>query len=54
MFELEAPSIVYDLRNHNGQKMKSDLFRSHVKEFIDEDVGKAVDDGRHSTVVHVA
>ena len=51
MFGLEQPSIVYDLTSH--QKTKIDQVWSHAKKFIEEDVGTAVDDHRHSTVVHV-
>lgn len=53
MFDLEEPSLIYDLRNHYGQKTKFDEFWSCAKDFI-EDVGSAVDDCRHSTVVHMA
>ena len=56
MFDLEEPSLIYDLRNHYGQKTKFDEFWSCAKDFI-EDVGSAVDDRsrrRHSTVVHMA
>ena len=54
MFELEEPSIEYDLRNHYCHKRTFDQFWSHAKKFIEEDVGTAVDDRRHLTVVHVA
>ena len=45
---------MYDLRHHYFQKTTFDQFWSYAKEFIEEDVGTAVDDCRHSTVVHVA
>ena len=54
MFDLEEPSLIYDLKDHYGQKTKFDEFWSCAKDFIEEDVGSAVDDGRHSTVVHMA
>ena len=54
IFELEEPSIVYDLRNHYGQKTNFDLFWSDAKEFIKKEVGVADDDHRHSNVVHCA
>ena len=37
-----------------GKKTKFDEFWSCAKAFIEEDVGSAVDDRRHSTVVHMA
>ena len=52
MFDLEEPSLIYDLRNHYGQKTKFDEFWSCAKDCID--VGSAVDDRRHSTVIHMA
>ena len=55
MFELEEPSLVYDLCDHyGGQQLKFDTFWKNAKEYIEEDVGTAVDDRRHSTVTHVA
>ena len=53
--ELEEPDLVYDLRDHfGGQQSRFEVFWQKAKEFIEEDVGTAVDDRRHSTVVHVA
>lgn len=37
-----------------GRQAKFDTFWDEAKKFIQEDVGVAVDDRRHSTVVHVA
>ena len=55
MFELEEPSLVHDLRDHyGGQKSKFDTFWTKAKEFIEEDIGTAVDDRRHSSVTHIA
>ena len=55
LFELEDPSLVYDLRHHlAGRQAKFDTFWDEAKKFIEEDVGVAVDDRRHSTVLHVA
>lgn len=45
---------MYDLRNRYRQKTKFDECWSRAKDFIEEDVGSAVDDRRHSTVVHMA
>ena len=54
MFDLEDASFVYDLRTHYGEKTKFDQFWACAKEYIEEEVGTAVDDRRHSTVVHTA
>ena len=55
LFELEEPSLVYDLRDHfSGRQSKFDTFWQKAKEYLEEDVGTAVDDRRHSTVLHVA
>ena len=54
MFYLEDASFVYDLRSHYGEKTKFDQFWACAKEYIEEEVGTAVDDWRHSTVVHIA
>ena len=54
MFDLEDASFVYDLRRFYGEKTKFDQFWACAKEYIEEDIGTAVDDRRHSTVVHTA
>ena len=55
LFELEDPSLVYDLRHHfSGSQAKFDTFWDEAKKLIQEDVGVAVDDRRHSAVIHVA
>ena len=55
LFELEDPSLVYDLQHHlAGRQAKFDTFWNEAKKFLQEDIGVAVDDRRHSTVVHVA
>lgn len=55
LFELEDPSLVYDLRHHlAGRQAKFDTFWDEAKTFIHEDIGVAVDDRRHSTVIHIA
>ena len=55
LFELEEPSLVYDLRDHfSGRQSKFDVFWQRAKEYLEEDIGTAVDDRRHSTVLHVA
>ena len=54
LFELEEPSLVYDLREHfSGRQSQFDVFWEKAKQYL-EDVGTAVDNRRHSTVVHVA
>lgn len=55
MFELKEPSLVYYLHDHyGGQKSKFDTFWMKAKELIEEDIGAAVDDRRHSSVTHIA
>ena len=55
LFEREEPGLVYDLRHHySGRQSKFELFWQKAKEFLEEDVGTAVDDRRHSMVIHVA
>ena len=55
LFELEEPSLVYDLRDHfSGRQSKFDVFWQRAKEYLEEDIGTAVDDQRHSTVLHAA
>lgn len=54
-FELEESDLVFDLRQtYSGNSSKFDLFWSKAKEFLEEDVGTAVDDRRHSQAVHLA
>ena len=54
-FDLEEPDIVFDLRHvYSGNKsMFDDLSWAKAKEFLEEDVGTAIDDRRHSEVVHL-
>ena len=53
--EMEAPDIVLDLRNLNsGRKSQYDTFWEECVKFLQEDVGTAVDDRRHSDVTHTA
>ena len=55
LFELEEPGLVYDLRDHySGRQSKFEVFWQKAKEFLEEDIGTAVDDRRHSMVIHVA
>jgi len=54
MLDLEDASFVYDLKTYYGEKTKFDQFWNCAKEYIEEDVGTAVDVRRHSTVVHIA
>lgn len=54
-FDLEEPDLVFDLREvYSGNGSKFDLFWAKAKEFLEEDVGTAVDDRRHTDVVHLA
>ena len=54
-FDLEEPDLVFDLRHlYCGRASKFDMFWAKAKEFLEEDVGTAVDDRRHSQVVHLA
>ena len=55
LFELEEPSLVYNLWDHyGGRQSKFDMFWQIAKEYLEEEVGSAVDDRRHSTACHVA
>ena len=54
-FELEEPGLVYDLRQlYSGRASVYNAFWDVAKEFLEEDVGTAVDDRRHAQVVHLA
>ena len=54
-FELEEPDLTYDLRQlYSGRASLYDTFWEKAKQFLEEDVGTAVDDRRHSQVVHLA
>ena len=54
-FEMEEPGLVYDLRQiYSGRASQYDTFWEKAKEFLEEDVGTAVDDCRHSQRVHLA
>ena len=56
LFELEEPDLIYDLRDANPRNQSNhySVFWSAAKEFLEEDIGTAVDDRRHSQTVHVA
>ena len=52
---MEDPDIIIDLRELNcGQKSQYDTFWEECKKFIQERIGAAVDDRRHSTITHMA
>lgn len=54
-FELEEPGLIYDLRQlYSGRASQYDTFWEKAKEFLEEDIGTAVDDRRHTQVVHLA
>lgn len=56
LFELEEPDLMYDLRavNPGNQSNRYSVFWSKAKEFLEDVDGTAVDERRHSQVVHVA
>ncbi len=55
MLEMEDPDIIIDLRELNcGCKSQYDVFWEECKKFIQERIGAAVDDRRHSCVAHIA
>ena len=55
--DVVEPDLMYNLhvRDHFGErKLQCKVFWLKAKEFLEEDVGTAVDDRTHSTVIHVA
>ena len=53
--EMEDPDIVMDLRSlHSGQGSKYDVFWAECEKFLQEDIGLAVEERRHSSVTHLA
>ena len=53
--EMEDPHIVMDLRHLNsGMKAQYDGFWDECSKFLEESVGTAVDDRRHTTITHIA
>ena len=53
--EMEDEDIVYDLRElQSGKKSKFDAFWDECEKFLQEDVGLAVDERRHSQVTHMS
>jgi len=56
LFELEEPELVYDLRANNSGRPSGcyEIFWAKAKEILEEGVGTAVDDRRHSQAVHLA
>ena len=56
LFELEEPELIFDLRTTNPGNASNcyELFWRIAEEFLQEDIGTAVDDRRHSVAVHVA
>jgi len=54
-FELEEPDLTYNLRQlYSSRASLYDTFWEKAKQFLEEDVGTAVDDRQHSQVVHLA
>ena len=53
--EMEDPDILWDLRQLNsGKRSQYDDFWDECEKFLQEDVGTAVDDCRHTEVTHIA
>ena len=53
--EMEDLGIIPDLRVHNGTRSSCyDIFWDHCNQFLNEDVGIAVDDRHHGQVTHLA
>lgn len=53
--EMEDPDIVFDLRElQSARKSKFDVFWDECHKFLQEDVGLAVDERRHSQVTHMS
>ena len=54
--EPSNPNIVFDLRslNSSSDRKKYDVFWEHCSKYLNESVGAAVDDRRHSDVAHLA
>ena len=54
-FELEEPGLMYDFRDRfNGRQSKFEIFWEKANEYVQENIGTAVDDRTHSEVVHLA
>ena len=54
-FDLEEPELGFDLWHlYSGRASMFDMFWAKAKEFLEEDVGTAINDWRHSEVVHLA
>ena len=52
---MEDPHIVMDLRHLNfGTKAQYDGFWDKCSKFLEESVGTAVSDRRHTTITHIA
>lgn len=55
VLDMEDPNVVIDLRHLNsGRKGQYDIFWEQCKVYLEECVGTAVDDRRHTTVTHLA
>ena len=53
--EMEDPDIIWDLRQLNsGRRSQYDDFWDECEKFLQEDVGTAADDRRHTEVTHIA
>ena len=53
--EMEDPDVVMDLRELlSGKASKFDIFWEECAKFLQEEVGLAVDERRHSKVTHIA
>ena len=53
--DMEDPDLTVDLRElHSGKQSKFDVFWTECEKFLQENVGLAVDERRHSQVTHIA
>lgn len=54
--EPDLPSTIFDLRSLNSSTSRAefDVFWNQCSAYLNETIGTAVDDGRHSEVVHLA
>ena len=55
ILDMEDPDVLPDLRVHNsGHTTRYEVFWEKCEEFLNENIGVAVDDRRHGIITHVA
>ena len=54
VISMEDPDVVLDLHELNSGNKTKYVFWAKCAEFLQEDVGEAVDDRRHQQVTHIA